>query len=128
MLEKNFLTILEKTPSACFVIVDTAGQWHVDDFDIVWFNASARKLFGNIISGGKVNVSSNEQVNKLLENLQLIRQQLLLGKEGFIGPFRSTITNAEEQTVHIERYILHLGEIGSSLPTFLVIAHGTIDD
>jgi hypothetical protein len=128
LLEKNFLNILESTPSACLVIVDRAGQWHIDDFDVVWFNSSAKKMFGNIISGGRVNVESNEQINEIIENLQLIRQQLLLGQDGFIGPFRSVIDNANGQSVHVDRYTLYLGEIGQSLPAFLVLAHGTLDE
>ena len=126
LLEKNFFSILESTPSACLVLVDTVGHWHLDDFDIVWFNPSAKKLFGDIISRGKVNVSSNEKFEEILEDMQLIRQQLISGREGFIGPFSSTIANSEGQSTIIDRYTLYLGEIGSSSPTFLVLAHGRI--
>jgi hypothetical protein len=128
LLKKKLISIFETTPSACMILSDTMGQWHLDDFEVVWFNASAKKLYGEIISHGKVHLSSNEQKKEVIENLQIIRQQLVLGREGFIGPFSSMIINSERQPTIVTRYTLYLGELGQSLPTFLVLAHHKIDE
>ena len=128
LLVEKISSIFETSPSACMILSDSMGQWHLDDFEVVWFNASAKKLYGEIISRGKVHLSSNEQKDEVIENLQNIRQQLVLGREGFIGPFISTIINSERQPTIVTRYIFYLGELGQSLPTFLVLAHYKIDE
>ena len=128
LLKKKLISIFETSPSACMILSYPMGQWHLDDLEVVWFNASAKKLYGEIISRGKVHLSSNEQKDEVIENFQNIRQQLVLGREGFIGPFISTIINSEGQPTIAKRYTLYLGELGLSQTTFLVLAHCIIDE
>lgn len=62
-------------------------------------------------------------MNQLVENLQHMRQQVLLGEEGFVGPFGMPFGPTENQIRHIDYYALYLGEIDSQLPALLVLAH-----
>ena len=128
ILEKKFIQILEHTPSACIVLVDKIGHWDISDFEIVWFNASAKRMLGKIISGGKVTTGSSKTQDEFVEHLQLLRQQVLEGRDGFIGPFVSAITDDQGQAIQITRYAMYLGEAEPGLPTFLSIAHSNRAD
>ena len=115
---------MEHVPSACILLMDPVSNWDVADFEIVWFNKAAKEMFGSVISRGKVNAPSLERLQLLTENLNKVRQSMVNGHKGFIGPSRSTFTNDSGKQYAYNRYTMYLGEIGLGLPVFLVVAQG----
>lgn len=122
LVEQNMARVMEHMPMACMIFIDPVGDWDIADFEIVWFNGTAKELFGSHISRGKINAPSRERLNLLTDNLRKVRQSMIEGHKGFLGPFSSTFIDDEGKEYKYSRYTMYLGEIGFGAPIFLVLA------
>jgi hypothetical protein len=125
LIQDNFSEILEKLPYPCMIFIDPAAHWDIAEFEIVWFNKSAKELLGSYISGGKIRTTTDQKMNQYTEILRGHRNRMMDGKEAFfIGPYGSTFINDSGIQIKYKWHAMYLGEFGLAHPAFLFLLQG----